>query len=148
MTQMTALSADQASVLQSLGYLYLQHGQLGRGLALLILADRCRPGIPTIMRTLAYAYLKNEEPYKALDVIKRIEQIAGAINPASPLRLMRAQALWLSGDKEEGRRIFARFNQARIAAQQLKEHGPSRVPALGYDDDEDDELILGKGHQL
>lgn len=145
MKQSTTLSADQASVLQSLGYLYLQHGQLGRGLALVILADRCRPGVPTIMRTLIYAFLKNSEPLKALQVIERIEQAEGVIDPASPLQLLRAQALWLCGEKDLGRRVFARFNRARQSNQQFEKRERGMPPALVHLDEYEDDLVLGRG---
>lgn len=141
---LASLTADQASALQSLGYLYLQHGQLGRGLALIVLADRCRPGVPTIMRSLAYAYLKNSEPKKALHVIASIEQIDRSLDMASPLQLMKAQALWLSGAKSQGRQVFANFNSARQAKRNRIEH--FEPPATEQDFwEEPEELLLEQG---
>lgn len=151
MTRPDMLSADQASALQSLGYLYLQHGQLGRGLALVVLADRSRPGEISIMRTLVYAYLKNGEPANALGVIARLEKTIGAIEPASPLQLLKAQALWLAGEKSLGRRVFERFNRARRASRQVSDrHGEvlsleRNHAARNASDEDEDVLVLGEG---
>lgn len=95
---------DAAELLHSLGYLYCQHGQERRGLALLLIAARVSPDDPGVLRTLATAFLATGAGERALAAIERVADLEGGMSPT--LALLRSRALWESGRRIEARQAF------------------------------------------
>lgn len=106
---------EYREILQVLGYLYLQHAQPGRALALLLLAARDTPDDPALIETLAYAFLANGDPAQAFTLLERLERLDGNVPPSSPRYLLLSRTLLALGHPEEARRMFKRFTEARRA---------------------------------
>ena len=64
---------EQKDLLQALAFLYLRHGQNRRALTLILMAARDAPDDVGVLRTLAYAFVANDAPEEALDVIERLK---------------------------------------------------------------------------
>jgi type III secretion protein Y len=102
---------ETAELLHSLGYLYAHHGQVQRGLVLLLIAAWIAPSDLGILRTLAFALTADGHGERALAVIDRIASLEPEFPPT--LQLLRSRALWVSGDKIEARRCFRSYVEAR-----------------------------------
>ncbi|MFC3691158.1 type III secretion protein [Chenggangzhangella methanolivorans] len=101
---MSVLPREAAELLHSLGYIYGQHGQERRGLALMLIAARIAPDDPGVLKTLAAAFIATGAGDRALAVIDRVAEIEGGLS--SPLALLRSRALWAGGRKIEARQAF------------------------------------------
>jgi type III secretion protein Y len=98
---------DSVQLLHLLGHLYSQHGQIKRGVVLLIIAARLAPENANVWRTLAHAFLADGAPDRALVAIGRLRQMSEFGDPA--LDLLMSRALWASGRPTEARRSFRDF---------------------------------------
>jgi type III secretion protein Y len=109
------MTPDQRDLLQALAFLYLRHGQNRRALTLILLAARDAPDDVGIMRTLAYAFIANDAPNEALEVIERLETLDFAGNADQMRRLLKARALLRAGRRVEAKAVFRQFVEARKA---------------------------------
>lgn len=107
------MTPDQQDLLQALAFLYLRHGQNRRALTLILLAARNAPDHVGILRTLAYAFLANDAPEEALDVIERLETLDFASGAGQIRRLLKARALLHAGRRVEAKAVFRQFVEAR-----------------------------------
>jgi type III secretion protein Y len=112
---MTApVDGDPVPLLHLLGYLYSQHGEPKRGIVLLLIAARLSPHNVRVWRTLAYAFLADGAPNRAIAVIEHLRGIDDADHPA--LDLLMSRALWACGSRVEARRCFRNFLARRDVA--------------------------------
>ena len=109
------MTADQQDLLQALAYLYLRHGQNRRALTLILLAARAAPDDVGILRTLAYAFVANDAPEEALEVIERLEKLDFADGAEQIRRLLKARALLHAGRRVEAKAVFRQFVDMRRA---------------------------------
>ena len=98
-------------LLHALGYLYGCHGQTKRALVLQLIAARLAPNDAGILRSLAYTFLMDGAPDRALAVIERLRSMEDGDHPA--LDLLKSRALWESGDQVEARHVFREFVERR-----------------------------------
>ena len=107
------MTPDQQDLLQALAFLYLRHGQNRRALTLILLAARNAPDEVGILRTLAYAFVANDAPEEALDVIERLEKLDFAGGAEEMRRLLKARALLHAGRRVEAKAVFRQFVEIR-----------------------------------
>lgn len=105
------MSNAATELLHSLGHIYGSHGQTKRALVLQLIAARLSPGDPAILRSLAYGFLMDGEPDRALAVIDRLEALEGSERPA--FHLLKSRALWVAGRELEARRAFRDYLERR-----------------------------------
>lgn len=132
------MTPDQQDLLQALAYLYLRHGQNRRALTLILLAARHAPEDIGVLRTLAYAFLANDAPEEALDVIERLEKLDFAGRADEMRRLLKARALLHAGRRVEAKAVFRQFVELRKskagADRDAGSGGRSLVPDAAGDD--------------
>jgi type III secretion protein Y len=104
---MTDHVENAVEVLHALGFLYGQHGQPKRGLALLVIAARLAPDNVGVLRTLTNAFLVDGSPHRAMAVIARMRQLEGGDHPG--IILLASHALWAIGQAREARSAFRQF---------------------------------------
>ncbi len=109
------MTPEQQDLLQALAFLYLRHGQNRRALTLILMAARHAPDDVGILRTLAYAFVANDAPEEALDVIERLEKLDFAGNADQIRRLLKARALLHAGRRVEAKAVFRQFVEMRKA---------------------------------
>lgn len=109
------MTPDQQDLLQALAFLYLRHGQNRRALTLILLAARDAPDDVGILRTLAYAFVANDAPEEALDVIERLEKLDFGSDSERTRRLLKARALLHAGRRVEAKAVFRQFVGMRRA---------------------------------
>ncbi|MGI9498679.1 MAG: tetratricopeptide repeat protein [Geminicoccaceae bacterium] len=107
------MAPDQQGLLQALAFLYLRHGQNRRALTLILLAARNAPDDVGVLRMLAYAFVANDAPEEALDVIERLEKLDVAGGADGMRRLLTARALLHAGRGVEARAVFRQFVEIR-----------------------------------
>ena len=107
------MTQDQQDLLQALAFLYLRHGQNRRALTLILLAARNAPEDVGVLRTLAYAFVANDAPEEALDVIERLEKLDFAGGADQVRRLLKARALLHAGRRVEAKAVFRQFVETR-----------------------------------
>ncbi len=107
------MTSDQQDLLQALAFLYLRHGQNRRALTLILLAARHAPEDIGVLRTLAYAFIANDAPEEALDVIERLETLDFAGGADQMRRLLKARALLHAGRRVEAKAVFRQFVEIR-----------------------------------
>ena len=104
------ISDDILQLLHVLGHIYADHGQTKRALVLQLIASRLEPENRAVLRTLAYTFLNDRSPERALAVIARLS----ALNDDDPtLDLLHSRALWDAGREGEARRVFRDFLERR-----------------------------------
>jgi type III secretion protein Y len=108
---LSSKSENAMRLLHALGYLYGRHGQTKRALVLQLMAARLAPNDAAILRSLAYTFLMDGAPDRALAVIERLRGMEDGDHPA--LDLLRSRALWESGNEIEARRVFRDFIERR-----------------------------------
>lgn len=75
-----------------------------------LIASRLEPENKAVLRTLAYTFLTDRSPERALAVIARLR----ALNESDPsLDLLHSRALWDAGHEVEARRVFRDFLERR-----------------------------------
>ena len=84
------MTAEEQTLLNLLGYVFLQSGRPDKAAVFLTALDVLAPGEPRALRALAMAHLKSDKPQKALDTLDRLA-MAGGVDAA--FHLLRAQAL-------------------------------------------------------
>jgi type III secretion protein Y len=105
-----SIQEDVLQLLHALGHIYANHGQTKRGLVLQLIASRLEPENKAVLRTLAYTFLNDGAPERALVVIGRLR----ALNEDDPsLDLLQSRALWAAGHEIEARRVFRDFLHRR-----------------------------------
>lgn len=109
------MTPDQQDLLKALAFLYLRHGQNRRALTLALLAAKHAPDDVGVLRTLAYAFIANNAPEEALEVIERLEARDFAEGADQGRRLLKARALLHAGRRVEARNVFKQFVEARRA---------------------------------
>jgi type III secretion protein Y len=97
-------------LLHALGYIYADHGQTKRALIFQLLASRLEPDNRGVLRTLAYTFLSDGAPLRALYVIDRLRELG---ENDSSLDLIHSHALWRVGRSEEARQAFQQFLHRR-----------------------------------
>lgn len=107
------MTPEQQDLLQALAFLYLRHGQNRRALTLILMAARDAPDDVGILRTLAYAFVANDAPEEALDVIERLEKLDFAGGADQIRRLLKARALLHAGRRVEAKAVFRQFVEMR-----------------------------------
>jgi type III secretion protein Y len=107
------MTPDQLDLLKALAFLYLRHGQNRRALTLALLAAKHAPEDVGVLRTLAYAFISNDAPEEALDVIERLERLDFAEGADRTRRLLKARALLHAGRRVEARKVFRQFVEQR-----------------------------------
>ncbi|MEZ5932770.1 MAG: hypothetical protein R3F54_12575 [Alphaproteobacteria bacterium] len=112
------MTPDQQDLLQALAFLYLRHGQNRRALTLILLAARHAPDDIGILRTLAYAFVANDAPDEALEVIERLEKLDFAGDADRMRHLLKARALLHAGRRVEAKAVFRQFVELRKARSQ------------------------------
>jgi type III secretion protein Y len=105
------VKTEIAQLLHILGHGYSGHGQTKRAIVLLVMATWLVPDDPRVLRTLAYAFLLDGEPEKALTVIEKLSTIEGDDHPA--LSLLRSRALKAAGREEEAEEAFSQYIERR-----------------------------------
>ena len=108
---LSSQSESAMRLLHALGYLYGCHGQTKRALVLQLIAARLAPHDAGILRSLAYTFLMDGAPDRALAVIDRLRTMEGGDHPA--LDLLKSRALWEAGNRIEARRVFRDFVERR-----------------------------------
>jgi type III secretion protein Y len=109
--RLPAKTENTMRLLHALGYLYGCHGQTKRALVLQLIAARLAPNDAGILRSLAYTFLMDGAPDRALAVIERLRSMEDGDHPA--LDLLKSRALWESGNEVEARRVFREFVERR-----------------------------------
>ncbi|MGI9490600.1 MAG: type III secretion protein [Geminicoccaceae bacterium] len=109
------MTPEQQDLLQALAFLYLRHGQNCRALTLILMAARDAPDNAGVLRMLAYAFVANDAPEEALDVIERLEKLDFAGNADQVRHLLKARALLHAGRRVEARAVFRKFVAMRKA---------------------------------
>jgi type III secretion protein Y len=109
--KLSAQSENAMRLLHALGYLYGRHGQTKRALVLQLIAARLAPNDASILRSLAYTFLMDGAPDRALAVIERLRGMEDGDHPA--LDLLKSRALWEAGHEIEARRLFRDFIERR-----------------------------------
>ncbi|MDH3664933.1 MAG: hypothetical protein OEU92_33795 [Alphaproteobacteria bacterium] len=109
------MTPEQQDLLHALAFLYLRHGQNRRALTLALLAARDAPDDIGILRTLAYAFIANDAPGEALEVIERLERLDFADGAGQIHRLLKARALLHAGRRVEAKAVFRQFVEMRTA---------------------------------
>ena len=105
-----SIQEDILQLLHALGHIYANHGQTKRGLVLQLIASRLEPENKAVLRTLAYTFLNDGSPERALAVIARLR----SLNEDDPsLDLLHSRALWDAGYEIEARRAFRDFLDRR-----------------------------------
>jgi hypothetical protein len=107
------MTPDQQDLLQALAYLYLRHGQNRRALTLALLVGRAAPEHVGVLRLLAFAFIANDAPEEALEIIDRLERADFAAGANRMHHLLRARALLHAGRRVEARAVFRQFVDAR-----------------------------------
>lgn len=107
------MNADQNAkeLLHCLGYVYGRHGQTKRALVLQLIAARLAPEDLGVLRTLAYTFLLDGAPERALTIIGRLDAMDAAGEPG--LQLLKSRALWAAGRQAEARQVFRTYRQRR-----------------------------------
>jgi type III secretion protein Y len=105
------VNTEIAQLLHVLGHGYGGHGQTKRAIMLLIIATWLVPDDPGVLRTLAYTFLLDGAPEKALSVIDKLTAIEGDDHPA--LSLLRSRALKAAGREEEAQEAFSQYVERR-----------------------------------
>ena len=105
------MKTEIAQLLHILGHGYGGHGQTKRAIVLLILATWLVPEDARVLRTLAYTFLLDGEPEKALSVIDKLTAIEGDDHPA--LSLLRSRALKAAGRDDEAEAAFSQYIERR-----------------------------------
>lgn len=108
------MSNAATELLHSIGHIYGSHGQTKRALVLHLIAARLAPADTGILRSLAYGFLMDGEPDRALAVIDRLEELEGADRPA--FHLLKSRALWAAGHEMEARSAFRHYLERRKGA--------------------------------
>jgi type III secretion protein Y len=98
---------DTVHLLHAVGYLYGHHGQTKRALVLLLIAARLAPHDVGVLRTLAYAFLMDGSPHRAIAVIDQLRSMRGGEHPV--LDLLASRALWACGRENEARRAYRAY---------------------------------------
>jgi type III secretion protein Y len=97
-------------LLHGLGHIYAHHGQTKRALVLQLIASKLDPSNRMVLRSLAFTFLSDGAPDRALAVIARLR----ALKEDDPsLDLLQSKALWLAGQEIEARRVFRDFLERR-----------------------------------
>ena len=109
--RLSSQSESTMRLLHALGYLYGCHGQTKRALVLQLIAARLAPDDTSILRSLAYTFLMDGAPERALAVIERLRAMEDGDHPA--LDLLKSRALWAAGREIEARRTFRDFLDRR-----------------------------------
>ncbi|MEM8948520.1 MAG: hypothetical protein AAGA21_02970 [Pseudomonadota bacterium] len=107
------MTPEQQDLLQALAFLYLRHGQNRRALTLILMAARDAPDDVGVLRTLAYAFVANDAPEEALEVIERLETLDFAGDADQMRRLLKARALLHAGRRVEAKAVFRQFVEKR-----------------------------------
>lgn len=107
------MTSEQQDLLKALAFLYLRHGQNRRALTLILLAARHAPDDVGVLRTLAYAFVANDAPEEALDVIERLERLDFAGGADRTRLLLKARALLHAGRRVEAKAVFRQFVETR-----------------------------------
>lgn len=128
------MTRDQQNLLQALAFLYLRHGQHRRALTLILLAARHAPDDVGVLRTLAYAFIANDAPDEALDVIERLEQVDFAGESERVRCLLKARALLHAGRRVEAKAVFREFVRMRHAHAAGQEHAEVEGDVLPADE--------------
>lgn len=110
------MTPDQLDLLKALAFLYLRHGQNRRALTLILLAAKNASEDVGVLRMLAYAFIANDAPDEALDVIERLERLDFADGADRTRRLLKARALLHAGRRVEARKVFRQFVEQRRTA--------------------------------
>jgi type III secretion protein Y len=98
---------DTVGLLHTAGYLYGQHGQTRRAIAILMIAARLAPGHVGVLRTLAYTFLIDGAPQRAIAIMERLRAMEGGDHPA--LDLLESRALWACGRESEARAALDQY---------------------------------------
>ena len=98
---------DTVHLLHAVGYLYGHHGQTKRALVLLLIAARLAPEDVGVLRTLAYAFLMDGSPHRAIAVIDQLRSMRGGEHPV--LDLLASRAFWACGRENEARRAYRAY---------------------------------------
>jgi type III secretion protein Y len=104
---MDAVDPSAVRLLHVLGYLYGEHGQTKRAIAMLLIATRLDPNDIGVLRTLAHTFIIDGSPDQAMLVLDRLRGMDDVGHPA--LELLTARALWASGRELDARRSFQDF---------------------------------------
>jgi type III secretion protein Y len=102
---------DAVHLLHAVGYLYGHHGQTKRAIVLLLIAARLAPDDVGVLRTLAYAFLIDGSPRRAMTVIDQLRSMHGGEHPV--LDLLACRALWACGRENEARRAYRAYATRR-----------------------------------
>jgi len=98
---------DTVHLLHAVGYLYGHHGQTKRALVLLLIAARLAPDDVGVLRTLAYAFLMDGSPHRAIAVIDQLRSMRDGEHPV--LDLLASRAFWACGRENEARRAYRAY---------------------------------------
>jgi type III secretion protein Y len=98
---------DAVHLLHAVGYLYGHHGQTKRAIVLLLIAARLAPHDVGVLRTLAYAFLVDGSPHRAIAVIDQLRSMEGGDHPV--LDLLACRALFACGRGSEARRAYRAY---------------------------------------
>jgi type III secretion protein Y len=104
---LTRQNEAPVQLLHSLGYLYGRHGQVKRGLVMLLLAASLSPDDTGVLSTLAHVLILNGSWHRALAVIERLQSLGGHDN--SSFLLLKSRALWGIGQRSEAKRCFGEY---------------------------------------
>ena len=104
---MTTLVDDAVHMLHAVGYLYGHHGQTKRAVVLLLIAARLAPDDVGVLRTLAYAFLIDGSPHRAIAVVDQLRSMREGEHPV--LDLLACRALWACGRHNEARLAYRAY---------------------------------------
>ena len=118
------MTAEQASFVELLAYVFLQNARPDKAAALLAAAEVLMPGRCKALCALALAQIRSAKPRQALETLDRLA-LAGGID--APFHLLRAQALSLLARPAEASAAMQTYLQMR----QARRAAPTPVSAPG-----------------
>lgn len=104
---------SRLEILHVLSAFYLRLGDAPRALALVAVVAEAAPGNLDVAETLIRCYLAMGEADAALRHVENLAARVPAHGGDRRLEVLRSQALWVAGRRQEARRLYSRVQQQR-----------------------------------
>lgn len=104
---------SRLEILHVLSAFYLRLGDAPRALALVAVAAEAAPGNLDVAETLIRCYIAMDQPDAALRHLENLSARIPARGGDRRLEVLRSQALWVAGRRQEARRLYGLIQQQR-----------------------------------